>query len=77
MILKLVFPQKNIWNPYRIMLGNVMGNCDLLAIVPVASFEDLFELDGHFREIDGIEKVQVNTNPPFPNWPFNFIAQLL
>jgi len=59
------------------MLGKVMGECDLLAVVPVASFKELFELDRQFREIDGIEKVQVNTNPPFTSWPFNFFAQLL
>jgi len=63
--------------PNVIMLGKVMGECDLFAVVPVASFEELFELDRQFREIDGIEKVQVNTNPPFPSWPFNFFAQLL
>ena len=63
--------------PNVIMLGKVMGECDLLAVVPVASFEELFELDRHFREIDGIEKVQVNTNPSFPSWPFNFFAQLV
>jgi DNA-binding Lrp family transcriptional regulator len=63
--------------PNVIMLGKVVGECDLLAIVPVASFEELFELDRQFRKVGGIEKVQVNTNPPFPNWPFNFFAPLL
>ncbi len=63
--------------PNVIILGKVMGECDLLAVVPVSSFEELFELDRQFREIDGIEKVQVNTNPPFPSWPFNFFAPLL
>ncbi len=52
-------------------------NDDLLAIVPVASFEELFEIDKQFREIDRVEKIQVNTNPPFPSWPFNLFAPLL
>jgi DNA-binding Lrp family transcriptional regulator len=63
--------------PNVIILGKILGECDLLAVVPVASFEELFELDGYFREIDGIEKVRINTNPPFSSWPFNFFASLL
>jgi len=63
--------------PNVIILGKVMGDCDMMAVIPVASFEELFDLDKQFRKIDGIEKVQVNTNPPFPSWPFNFFAPLL
>lgn len=63
--------------PNLIILGKIIGECDWLAIVPVATFEELFEIKEHFRKIDGIEKIQINTNPPFPNWPFNFFAPLL
>ena len=63
--------------PNVIILSKVMGECDMLATVPVASFEELFDLDRQFRKIHGVETIQVNTNPPFPNWPFNFLAPLL
>ena len=63
--------------PNVIILGKIIGECDLLAVVPVTSFEELFEVDKQFREIDGVEKVQVNANPPFPSWPFDFFAPLL
>lgn len=63
--------------PNVIILGKIIGECDLFAVVPVASFEELFDLDRQFREIEGVEKLQVNVNPPFPSWPFDFFAPLL
>lgn len=63
--------------PNVILLSKVLGECDLLVVIPVSSFEELFELEKHFRKIAGIEKFVVNTNPPFPSWPFNFFTPLL
>jgi Lrp/AsnC family transcriptional regulator for asnA, asnC and gidA len=63
--------------PNVIVLGKIIGECDLLAAVPVTSFEELFALDGQFREVKGVETVQINANPPFPSWPFDFFAPLL
>lgn len=63
--------------PNVIMLGKVMGECDLLAIIPVRTFEDLFGIEKQLRGVDGIERFHINTNPPFSSWPFNFFAPLL
>jgi DNA-binding Lrp family transcriptional regulator len=43
---KIVHIHKRILEiPNVITLGKIMGECDMLAIVPVATFEELFDID--------------------------------
>jgi Lrp/AsnC family transcriptional regulator for asnA, asnC and gidA len=63
--------------PNVIILIKTIGECDMLAVIPLSSFEELFEIEEQFRKIEGIEKLQFKINPPFSNWPFDFFAQLL
>ena len=41
--------------PNLITIGKVISECDWFALVPVATFEELFEIEKHFRKMDGIE----------------------
>ena len=67
----------NICNmPNVITIVRVMGECDLLAIIPLREFRELFVLEKQIRAMKEIKKVQINLNPPFSEWPFNFFAQI-
>ena len=62
--------------PNVIILVKIIGDCDLMAVVPLRSFKDLFELEKRFRAIEGIEKIQINVNPPFVAYPVSFFTPL-
>ncbi len=62
--------------PNVIVLTKIIGEWDLLAIIPLASFKDLFEIEKQLGAISGIEKFQIKINPQFPKWPINFSIPL-
>lgn len=63
--------------PNLIILVKTIGEADLLAIVPLATFDELFNLEATFREMKGIQVVKINVNPTFYEWPFNYFSQVL
>jgi DNA-binding Lrp family transcriptional regulator len=63
--------------PNLIILVKTIGESDMLAITPIATFEDLFKIEAKFRNIKGVNVVQINVNPTFQQWPFNYFAQVL
>ncbi|WNZ28763.1 MAG: Lrp/AsnC family transcriptional regulator [Candidatus Bathyarchaeota archaeon] len=62
--------------PNVISLTKIIGSCDMLAIIPLASFTDLFTIEKQLRTINGIEKIQININPPFTKWPANMFGSV-
>jgi len=63
--------------PNVITLTAILGEWDILGVIPLASFDELFWLEKNMRKIKGVANVQINTNPPFRMWPFNPYALLL
>jgi DNA-binding Lrp family transcriptional regulator len=63
--------------PNVITLVRILGEWDMLAVIPLTAFEELFEIEKTFSSIKGIEKIQIKINPPFQHWPFDFFAPLL
>jgi Lrp/AsnC family transcriptional regulator for asnA, asnC and gidA len=67
--------QKSILNvPNVITLVKTLGEWDKLAIIPLNTFEELFDIEKEFATIKGIKKIEVKINPPFAHWPFDFLA---
>lgn len=62
--------------PNVISLTKIIGNCDMLAIIPLASFKDLFTIEKQLRNINGIDKIIININPPFTKWPANMFGSV-
>lgn len=60
--------------PNVIILVRVMGDCDILTVIALREFSELFTVEKQFRTMKGIKKVQINVNPPFNQWPINFFA---
>lgn len=63
--------------PNLIVLVKTLGDTDMLAIVPVVTFEEFFKLKASFRSIPGIEIVQIDLTPGSEQWPHNFFAHVL
>lgn len=63
--------------PNVIVLGKIIGEWDLLAIIPVESFNDLFEIEKEFGTIQGIEKTYIKLIPPPPAWPMDLSIGVL
>lgn len=67
--------QKSILKvPNVITLVKTLGEWDKFAIIPLTAFEELFEIEKEFATIKGIKKIEIRINPPFTNWPFDFLA---
>ena len=62
--------------PNIISLTKIVGSWDMLAIIPLASFKELFTIEKQLRSINGIEKIQMNINPPFTKWPVNIFGSV-
>jgi Lrp/AsnC family transcriptional regulator for asnA, asnC and gidA len=62
--------------PNLISLTKIIGSWDMLAIIPLASFKELFTIEKQLRSINGIEKIQININPPFTKWPANMFGSV-
>lgn len=62
--------------PNVIILGKVISEYNMLAIIPLESFKDLFETKKQFGTIKGIENFQIKIIPQFPKWPINFAIPL-
>ena len=62
--------------PNIISLTKIIGSWDMLAIIPLASFKELFTIEKQLRAINGIEKIQININPPFTKWPVNIFGSV-
>ncbi|MEJ2242886.1 MAG: hypothetical protein P8Y18_12225, partial [Candidatus Bathyarchaeota archaeon] len=62
--------------PNVIILVRVMGEFDILTVIALRGFSELFKIEKQFRTMKGIRKVQINVNPPFFQWPINFFANL-
>jgi Lrp/AsnC family transcriptional regulator for asnA, asnC and gidA len=67
--------QKNILNfPNVITLVKTLGEWDELAIIPLTTFDELFEIEKEFATIKGIKRIDIKVNPAFPLWPFDWFA---
>ena len=67
--------QKNILNfPNVITLVKTLGEWDELAIIPLTTFDELFEIEKEFATIKGIKRIAIKVNPAFPLWPFDWFA---
>jgi Lrp/AsnC family transcriptional regulator for asnA, asnC and gidA len=70
--------QKKILNiPNLIVLVKTIGETDMFAIVPIASFEEFFKLKGILQTTKGIEAIKIDLTPTDLEWPHNYFAQLL
>jgi Lrp/AsnC family transcriptional regulator for asnA, asnC and gidA len=63
--------------PNVISLTRVMGVCDILAIIPLKDYNELFNIETKIRKIKGIKKIHINLNPTFTNWPVNFFSKII
>jgi DNA-binding Lrp family transcriptional regulator len=63
--------------PNLIVLVKTLGKIDMLAILPVSTFEDFFEIKKTFNSISEIEVVNIELSPPGAVWPYNYYANLL
>jgi Lrp/AsnC family transcriptional regulator for asnA, asnC and gidA len=66
---------KNMAN--AIVAVEVVGDCEIFAVIAIREFKKLFESEKQIRTMKGIKKVKINVNPPFSVWPINFFAQIL
>ena len=62
--------------PNVIVLGKIIGEWDLLGIIPLESFADLFEIERQFGTINGIDKFFIKVTPSAPAWPMNLSIAL-
>jgi Lrp/AsnC family transcriptional regulator for asnA, asnC and gidA len=71
-IQKELLKQSNV-----IALNKTLGDWDIFATIPIASFEDFFRIGQQFRKIKGIKTMQFDLNPPFSRWPSHLFHNLL
>ncbi|MEJ2127173.1 MAG: AsnC family transcriptional regulator [Candidatus Bathyarchaeota archaeon] len=62
--------------PNIVNITKIVGIWDIFAIIPLASFKELFTIEKQLRSINGIEKIQININPPFTKWPVNIFGSV-
>jgi len=53
------------------------GECDLLPIIVLRDYEDLFKLKEQISAIQGIEQLDIILSKPYYTWPLNLFASLL
>ena len=63
--------------PNLTILVKTIGEADLMAITPLATFDELFNLEATLRAMKGIQVVKINVNPTLSEWPFNYFSQVL
>jgi len=70
--------QKELFNiPNLIVLVKTIGETDMFAIVPIASFEDFFKLKGILQTTKGIKEIQIDLTPADLEWPHNYFVKAL
>jgi DNA-binding Lrp family transcriptional regulator len=63
--------------PNLIVLIKTIGETDMLAIIPITTLEEYFELKATLSTINEMEVVQINITSTIMPWPHNFFAPLL
>lgn len=55
--------------PNVIVVIRTFGSQDVIVLVPVRDFEELFQFQEYVCKIDGVEKVDVTIYKPHESWP--------
>lgn len=63
--------------PNVIIASRLLGVVDMLFLVPLRSFEELFEFQNRLSEIEGIEEVDMALYKAHKNWPRQLYDGLL
>jgi len=63
--------------PNVIVANKVLGTVDMFCLVPVRSFEEIFEFQNCLSEIEGIEEIEMTIYKPHKNWPRQLYSKLL
>ena len=63
--------------PNVVILVEVLGDCNMLAVIALKEFQELFETENQIRKLKGMKQVKININPPFSVWPINFFAPII
>lgn len=63
--------------PNVIVANKTLGTIDMFCLVPVRSFEEIFEFQNRLSEIEGIEEIEMTIYKPHKNWPRQLYSQLL
>ena len=63
--------------PNVVVANRVLGTVDMYCLVPVRSFEEIFEFQNRLSEIEGIEEVEMTIYKPHRNWPRKLYDKLL
>lgn len=63
--------------PNLIVAIRFIGQSDMIVMVAVKDFEDVFRTTGRIQRVPEIEKAEFFLSPPFPRWPQNIFAKLL
>jgi len=63
--------------PNVIVANRLLGTVDMFCLVPVRSFEEIFEFQNRLSEIEGIEEVDLTLYRIHNNWPRQLFNKLL
>ena len=63
--------------PNVVTLCKIINENNLLIIVPLKTFRDLFEIRKQLLEMDEVKKIEDSIVEPFPSWPPNFFGVLI
>ncbi len=63
--------------PNVIIAGRLLGAVDMCLLVPLRSFEEVFEFQQRLSEIEGIEEVDITLYKVHKNWPRQLYTHLL
>ena len=55
--------------PNVLVVIRTFGSQDMIVLVPVRDFEELFQFQEYVCKIDGVEKVDVTIYKPHKSWP--------
>jgi Lrp/AsnC family transcriptional regulator for asnA, asnC and gidA len=63
--------------PNVIVAGRLLGSVDMCFLVPLRSFEEVFDFQQRLSEIEGIEEVDITLYKIHKNWPRQLYSNLL
>ena len=63
--------------PNLLVLIRLIGSYDVLALIALEDFGELFKLKESIHRIPGIEETDIFVRPSFPSWPLNIFSTLL
>ena len=55
----------------------MLNGFDLVIIVPLINFTDLFKLKSKVLKIHGITEIELDVHEPYRRWPLNAFISLL